>query len=112
MKFVLFLAALFVITYITWADTKVLHNITYIKDYPSTRVERISLNNANTADEELVINGQYNQTFFTSDHQMRMLIVNYVADKNGYRVNYTLKPELPQPAHLPALCLKTLCGGG
>ncbi|XP_011178210.1 uncharacterized protein LOC105209493 [Zeugodacus cucurbitae] len=70
------------------ADTKVL-NILSLNQPGNSRYEVISLENAGTADEELVIKG--NRTVELGPPNslglIYMVVTEYTADNNGYRVH-------------------------
>ena len=54
-------------------------------------METYALKNENTADEELIINGNINQDFYSSDSSSNYRLETvYVADKDGYRAKYKL----------------------
>ncbi|TMW52442.1 hypothetical protein DOY81_002457, partial [Sarcophaga bullata] len=76
----------------------------------ASRMETYELKNENTADEELIINGNLDQTFYSSDSPLiYRLETVYVADKDGYRAKYKLI-LLPMALGLSPNTLKTIAG--
>ncbi|XP_013118445.2 uncharacterized protein LOC106095695 [Stomoxys calcitrans] len=72
-------------------DTKLLHSLN-ISDDLGERIEKISLENFDSTQEELTIQGQYKQKFISSNENNPnlQLVTIYIADKNGYHVRYKL----------------------
>ncbi|XP_014088300.2 uncharacterized protein [Bactrocera oleae] len=74
------------------ADTKVLHTLSFNQPGYSTRHEVITLENAGTADEELVVRGNWTVELGPPNKEglIFLAITEYTADKNGYHVHYRI----------------------
>uniref|UniRef100_A0A1I8PA08 Uncharacterized protein n=1 Tax=Stomoxys calcitrans TaxID=35570 RepID=A0A1I8PA08_STOCA len=110
MKFEIFLVVTLAIVAGVLADTKVLHNV-HIADGNLVRNEKISVNNADTPDEELVIDGSYSHRYepVPGQNSPYTIVVIYVADKDGNRVKYTIQVAPPVLSLNPST-LKSLSG--
>ncbi|KAM7361537.1 uncharacterized protein ACRADG_012543 [Cochliomyia hominivorax] len=90
------------------ADTKILRDLSTFGE-ASQRHDVISLDN----EENLTIKGSYVEHFeipYDSKNRLTVTVV-YVADKNGFKVNYMfVKKEYQRPAFLNITTLKASAG--
>ncbi|XP_050341577.1 uncharacterized protein LOC126767901 [Bactrocera neohumeralis] len=94
------------------ADTKVLNTLSLNQPGQSSRHEVITLENAGTADEELVVRGNYTVELGppNKDGLIFLAITEYTADKNGYHVHYHIEARPLLETRLSGSLLMTAAG--